>query len=472
MPMNRAGLSTVFSARFGNSPSIFFRAPSRANIIGEHVDYSGPFRQGLSDGHAYALPFALPYSVCVSARPVEGTKKVVVHSVNFDQTLDFDPGDMPQAPRRNSWENYVLGCFASARKAGLPVNQGAEMQILGDVPIGAGISSSAALTVAQQLSMDRLFSWGRSKIEIARLAQGAEHSQYVGVPCGLLDQMASLFGQQDKAIKVDFGNMGEIEEVSLSSLTSQGYKFLLVNSGVERGLGGTYYGDRRNELEMAGRILSRCFRDGREFVAQFSLKELEDLGMAHFFRNTKMSDMPKTLLEKITPLAEFSDNLFERARYVLAENERTLKFHNLLKGGPDMTQKMVPAICCALLNETGEGLSDKGGFKISTTVMRDETGTVIGERPYMDFLRDIVINVIGQSDVHGRLQMPFGVRLVGGGGGGNLIALLPREYDTASMRRQIEDLYLSAQVRRDYGTSFKATFIDAEPSAGAGEVTE
>ncbi|MFA5103875.1 MAG: galactokinase family protein [Candidatus Margulisiibacteriota bacterium] len=467
--LNRAKLSGMFQARFQHAPTAIFRGPSRVNTIGEHVDYSSEFRPGQNDGHAYALPFALPYSVWVSARQAEG-RKVRVHSENFGGSFEFDPREMPAVKSANSWENYVLGGFAAAHNEGLPVDGGAEIHIYGDVPIGAGLSSSAGLCVGLDLALDRLFSWNRTKIQIAQLAQGAEHSSYVNVPCGLLDQMASLFGQKDHAMKVDFGNMSEVEQVGLSALTGQGYKFLLINSGVERFLGGTYYGDRKRELVKAGTILSRVFGDERQFVAQFVLKELEEKTMAHFFRNIRMSDMPRALQDKKTPLIAFSDTLYARARYVLAENERTLRFYAALKGSETMEPHMVPSICCGLLNETGLGLSGEGDFNISATVIRNEDGTVKEERPFMDILRGIVTDVINQSKIRGQMQMPFGIRLMGGGGGGNFIVLLPQEYDTPSMRNEIERRYLEAQQNAKYGTSYKTTFIDAEPSDGAGEV--
>lgn len=460
--MNKAGLSAAFSTRFGNSPSVIFRAPGRANIIGEHVDYSSPFKRPHEDGHNYSMPFALPFGVCVAAARTQGNL-VTVRSTNFGNSVKFDPNNLPSEPSGTSWENYVFGVFEAAKQAGLPITSGLDMEISGDVPIGAGISSSAALTVAQCLVLNSLFSWNAEKTAIAKLAQAAEHSRFVGTKCGLLDQTASLFSQEGKAILIDYGDMAGIQTVDLSPLTKQGYKFLLINSGVERLLGGTYYNDRRAELECAGRVIASAIDPQRPYVSQYDAADLESL-QANFHGYVDMSDLPAHL-HGMTK-GEVAEILYKRARFVLVEKQRTLDFFNLLNDTNSVNSPALATYCSLIINDCGKGLSQSGDYQISATVLPNK------ERHYMDLLRTIFMKKIMESAEYNSELKLFGIRLMGGGGGGNLIALLPEEYDTPALRQAVADDYLTAQNRMRYGTSYNVEYYEAHPSAGAGEVTE
>jgi len=467
LTMTGPALRQSFEARFQHVPSAVFRAPGRANIIGEHVDYSSKFK-GPGYGHNYSMPFALPFGVCVAAAKTQNGK-VTVHSANFDGSMEFDPKNLPSEPSKTSWENYVYGVFEAARQAGLPITSGLDMQISGDVPIGAGISSSAALTVAQHLALNRLFSWNAEKTAIAKLAQAAEHSKYVKTKCGLLDQTASLFSEEGRAILIDYGKMDDIKPVDLSPLTSRGYKFLLVNSGVERLLGGTYYNDRRAELESAGRILARAIYPRLTYVSQYTLADLT-CRQESFSNYVDMDDVPSHM--KDMTKADIAAILYKRARFVLAEKQRTWNFFNALTGSAGIHSGDIPAFCSELINGCGDGLSHDGDFQISATVLRDADGRVSEERRYMDLLRGALGWNIGDSEGYKDRPQPFGVRLMGGGGGGNLIALLPEEYDTPALRLSVADAYSAAQKEQGYGTDYEIEFYEATPSAGAGEVLE
>ncbi len=465
--MTAPALKQSFQARFQRGPSVIFRAPGRANIIGEHVDYSSKFK-GPEDGHNYSMPFALPFGVCVAAAKTQNGK-VTVHSANFDASMEFDPKDLPSEPSKTSWENYVYGVFEAARQAGLPITSGLDMQISGDVPIGAGISSSAALTVAQHLALNRLFSWNAEKTAIAKLAQAAEHSRFVGTKCGLLDQTASLFSKDGKAILIDYGNMDDIKSVDLSPLTSRGYKFLLVNSGVERLLGGTYYNDRRAELESAGRAISRGVDPQRPYVSQYDLDDLARL-QGSFAGYVDMEDIPSHMQGMTKD--DISAILYKRAKFVLEEKTRTLRFANVLAGKDSLPERYVPRTCSSLINGCGDGLAHDGDFQISATVLRDADGRVSEERYYMDLLKGALGWHLADSQEYKNRPQSFGIRLMGGGGGGNLIALLPEEYDTPALRQSVAAAYSAAQKDQGYGTDYGIEFYEATPSAGAGEVLE
>ena len=464
--MTAPALKQSFQARFQRGPSVIFRAPGRANIIGEHVDYSSPFQRVHEDGHNYSMPFALPFGVCVAAARTQGNL-VTVRSANFGNSVKFNPNNLHSEPSGRSWENYVYGVFEAAKQAGLPITGGLDMEISGDVPIGAGISSSAALTVAQCLALNRLFSWNAEKTTIAKLAQAAEHSRFVRTKCGLLDQTASLFSQDGKAILIDYGDMADIKTVDLSPLTSRGYKFLLVNSGVERLLGGTYYNDRRSELEYAGRVMAAAIDPQRQYVSQYDLFDLAKLGSG-FFGHVRADELPPHM--QGMPEQQAAETIYKRAKFVLEEKTRTLRFFDVLGGRTEAAEQNIPELCCQIINSCGAGLSNEGDFQISATVLRDQSGEVTEERYYMDHLRGALGWEIQESAQYKKNPRFIGIRLMGGGGGGNLIALLPNEYDTPVLRRRVAAAYSTAQKEAGYGTNYQVEYYEAMPSAGAGEM--
>ena len=242
----------------GRSPRVLAFAPGRANIIGEHVDYSiKQDTSGSIPGHNYAIPFALDKGIYVALKP-NGGNKMLIHSEDFGGSFEVDLAAIPSGRTGQSWQNYILGVLSTAKREEFPLS-GGELLIAGDLPMGGGLSSSAALTCSLNLALDRAFGWNQSKIAIAKLAQQAEHSEFVGVKCGLLDQLASLLPEKGKAVFLDFGEMENYRLVDLSFLERLNYEFILVNSGVARGLGGTFYNQRRTEVEMAGRMMAEVF---------------------------------------------------------------------------------------------------------------------------------------------------------------------------------------------------------------------
>jgi galactokinase len=244
-------------------------APGRVNLIGEHTDYN----QGL------ALAFAISEGVTVRARRgEEGRIKAV--ALDLSATDSFDLERPPPAP---GWRAFVRGAAAELQRAGVPL-QGARLEITGTVPSGAGLSSSAALEVALTLALIALADApGPDRLELARICSKVEND-WAGAQTGLLDQIASLFGERDRALRIDFRSL----EVRTVALDLAGFSLVTLDSGERHANAASGYNERRAECARA--------------CEQLGLASLRDatLEMAAGLR---------------TPLAQ-------RARHVITENER------------------------------------------------------------------------------------------------------------------------------------------------------
>jgi galactokinase len=222
-----------FRARFGGAPRLF-RAPGRINLIGEHTDYCG----GL------VMPAAIDRHTVVAAR-ANGSRRLVVAAgaIGAEASADLDA----LAPTR-TWFDYVAGVASVLIGAGVAV-PGADLWIDSDVPIGAGVSSSAALEVAVAHALLALAGRAADGPQIARWAQAAEND-FVGAPCGIMDQYASACGVAGAALLLDCDTMQAAPVPA-----PPGLSFLLVDSGVRHSHAGGEYGQRRAECEAAARLL-------------------------------------------------------------------------------------------------------------------------------------------------------------------------------------------------------------------------
>ena len=175
----------AFRETFGVEPQGVWHAPGRVNLIGEHTDYN--------DG--FVLPFAVPWGVTAAVSPrADGV--VRLWSLQAGTPLTVETLDEAEG-----WARYAVGVFWALREAGHPVG-GANLVIDGDVPQGAGLSSSAALEVAVGTALSELYGLGLAKMEVALVAQRAEND-FVGMPCGIMDQAASALGEQGRALFLD-----------------------------------------------------------------------------------------------------------------------------------------------------------------------------------------------------------------------------------------------------------------------------
>jgi galactokinase len=307
-------LRESFRARYGRESELVARAPGRVNLIGEHTDYS----EGL------VLPCAVDRATCVAAAPrADGRVRVV--SEGFAELAEFAAA-APQ--RRGGWVDYVQGPFFAFAERELAV-PGLDLAIASDVPRGAGLSSSAALAVAVTCALREAGRHPLSARDLAELAHRAE-TGFVGVPCGVMDQMASALGEEGAALRIDCRTL----ETQTVPIAGGGAALLVVHSGVHRRLAAGGYAERVAECRAA-------LEQGRAAGIAPHARALRDLTPA---------DLP-ALERALEPIP------FRRARHVITENARVDRFAAALRGG-DL------AAAGALLREAMASLRDD--FAVST----------------------------------------------------------------------------------------------------------
>jgi galactokinase len=217
-----------------------FRAPGRVNLIGEHTDYN--------DG--LVMPAAIEFAAYVEVSD-RADRKLVVHSESYSETYEFDLDD-PAARARGHWSDYVRGVAVMIERAGRYI-AGANLRIRGDVPMGAGLSSSAAIEVATALALLR--DAPMEKTALAQLCQRAEN-EFVGVRCGIMDQFITCHGRAGQALMLDCRTL-ESRFVSLPP----GVKLVIANTMVRHSLAGGVYNRRRAECEHGAAYFGRSLRD-------------------------------------------------------------------------------------------------------------------------------------------------------------------------------------------------------------------
>lgn len=225
-------ISAIFREKFGADAEFLAQSPGRINLIGEHTDYN--------DG------FVLPAAIDKYAKVAVGKRSdglVHLYSAQYGSEHRVELAAIGAIPQ--SWTNYILGVADELMKAGHRLS-GFNLALEGDVPVGAGLSSSASVECAVCFALSRLFNLQLSRFEIAKIAQKAEHG-FPGVQCGIMDQFASVFGKKDAALKLDCRTL-EYEEVPLAL---NGHVLLLLNTNVHHALSSSAYNTRREEC-MAG----------------------------------------------------------------------------------------------------------------------------------------------------------------------------------------------------------------------------
>jgi galactokinase len=293
-----------FRQEFGE-PAVVVRSPGRVNLIGEHTDYN----------HGFVLPAAVDRGIAMAVR-ARSDRRYVLHALDLDRRLE---GDLMQlAPHPERWPNYLLGVLDQLQKAGhLP--GGFELAYGGDLPIGAGMSSSAALECGLAFALNELFGLGLDRLTMAKLSQAAEHS-FVGVKCGIMDQMASLMSQKDHVMMLDCHDLS----FRFVPFRSQ-VKIFLCDTQVERALADSGYNQRRNQCE-AGVALLRKHAPHVHSLRDVSLQRLD----AH--------------------RAELDPIVYRRCRYVIEENLRVIAACAALES------EDLPAFG-RLMNQSHQGLS-------------------------------------------------------------------------------------------------------------------
>ncbi len=268
-----------FLATYGEGGTLY-AAAGRINLIGEHTDYNG----------GYVFPGAIDKGIVAEIKP-NGTDRVHLHSMDYDATTSFglNEEDKPE----EAWARYVFGVCRETIKRGGKV-EGFDAVFAGDVPLGAGLSSSAALESCFAFALNDLFQNNIDKFELAKIGQSTEHN-YCGVNCGIMDQFASCFGKAGSLIRLNCKTL----EYKYFPFDPKGYKLVLVDSCVKHELASSAYNFRRQSCERAAAAIKK------------NHPEIDFL-----------SDCKRVWLDEVRD--EISGEDFIRAEYVIGEVQRVL----------------------------------------------------------------------------------------------------------------------------------------------------
>jgi len=335
-----------FEERFGTCPRLV-RAPGRVNLIGEHTDYN----------EGFVFPAAIAFHTQIAIAKSEDRSLVVV-SENYSERSEFDLDHLP-ASRRGHWSDYVVGVvrLRTGRLGKLP---GANLLIHGDVPHGAGLSSSASLEVAVCLAYLNISEARLEGTEIARLCQQAEN-EFVGARCGIMDQFVCVHGRKDHALRLDCRSL----EYRLFAVPAE-VRLVICNTMVRHSLAAGEYNQRREECEAAARYFSACLP---------SVRALRDVTMEDFLRFGKQLPEP----------------IRKRARHVISEDARVLQ-------AADALERKDLALFGKLMADSHASLRDD--FEVSCEEL------------------DLMVRLAEDADG------VYGARMTGGGFGGCAIALV------------------------------------------------
>ncbi len=357
-----------FQQRYGIHPSAIVRAPGRVNLIGEHTDYN--------DG--FVFPVAIDRATYIAARSrSDQIVRVVSSDLNEEDAFSIDHIERSKRP----WHNYVRGVVMALRAAGHPLT-GADLLIASDVPRGAGLSSSAALEVAVGYAFQTLNHLNILGEELALLAQGAENT-FVGVQCGIMDQLIAVFGRADHALLIDCRDLS-YRPVPLPSSVA----VVVCDSHIPRTLAASAYNQRRQECNAAVQLLQQWHP---------GIRALRDVSEDQFAAHSDALPEP----------------VRSRARHVVSENRRTLQGAAALERGD-------VAAFGRLMNESHASLRDD--YQVSL--------------PDIDLL----------ASTAQRLAGCYGSRLTGAGFGGCTVSLVERS-EVETFSRDLVQAYRHATGR-------------------------
>lgn len=351
--MNQQALRSKFNEVF-QKEKLYFFAPGRVNLIGEHTDYNG--------GHVF--PCALSFGThCVFCK--RDDDKIRLHSLNLPEKgiIEADLNHI-EYKKEQDWANYPLGMIKTIQNHGYKLDHGFELLFWGDIPNGAGLSSSASIELATAVAMNKAFNLHIPQVELVKMAQEDEN-KFVGMNCGIMDQFASGMGKEDHAILLDCNTL-DYEYVPLNL---RGVSIVIINSNKKHALVTSEYNTRRKECEHAL----------KELQQQLPIKALGELTIEQFEQNKHL----------ITSEVEQ-----RRAKHAVYENQRTLQAAAALKKG-DL------ATFGKLMNQ-------------SHVSLRDDYET---SAPELDLITETAWSVEGV----------LGARITGGGFGGCAVALVKDE---------------------------------------------
>ena len=350
-----------------NSEPLIVRSPGRVNLIGEHTDYNlGP-----------VLPAAIDKNIFLAVNFREDNI-INIYAADYSDQVATTLDNLE--PAWKLWPNYTLGVIKEFQKAGCEL-RGMNIVFGGDIPLAAGLSSSAAITCATAFAINTLYNFDKSPLELAKIAQAAEHN-YVGVHCGLMDQFASIFGKEGYFIKLDCNTT----EYSYIPYTAKDIKIVLFDSGVKHFLVSSAYNERRKQCAEGVKLVKQNLP---------AVNSLADVTEA-------------MLLQYVKPV---NNEIFKRCLYVVEEIER------LREVCKDLTANNFDALGKRLF-ETHKGLRDL--YEVSCNEC--------------DFLVDFVEN---------KTQGVLGARMMGAGFGGCTVNLI-HENEVDRVVEELREAYKKA----------------------------
>ncbi|AKQ46726.1 galactokinase [Rufibacter radiotolerans] len=357
---------TKFKEIYRQEP-VVVRSPGRVNLIGEHTDYNMGF----------VLPAAINKEIYFALAP-NGTNTMRAHAYDLEETAEFDLNHVQRS--EIGWANYLLGVVAQLQKAGHDV-PGFDVVFGGNIPIGAGLSSSAAVECGLAYGLNYLFAYGIEKFDLVKMAQKAEH-EYALVMCGIMDQFASMFGKHNHVVKLDCRSL----EYKYYPLEIDDYRIVLCDTQVKHSLASSEYNTRRQECETGVAILQKHYPE------------------VHSLRDVTLEMLAQHQ-------AEFDPTVYKRCTYVVQENLRVEEGCNDLERGDleAFGQKMYAS---------HQGLQHD--YEVSC--------------PELDFLADLA----KESDA------VLGARMMGGGFGGctiNIVKLTHLDAFTQDMTKAYKEKF-------------------------------
>lgn len=354
-------LKYTFQQRFHKAPDLLIQAPGRINLIGEHTDYNLGF----------VLPAAVDKYICFAFAKNNTEETCRIYAADFDAYFEFKLSEI--SPSSEVWQNYVMGMCNEFLQKGAPL-KGFDLALAGNIPIGSGLSSSAALECGTGLGISELFNFSIDKWDLPYMAKHSSNT-FVGAQCGILDQFASTFGKKDQAMKLDCRS----NEFEYLPLDFSPYQIVLINTKVKHEHTSSGYNDLPAACQEAVQRLQKNVPE---------LKSLRDVSYP-------MLKASKSLLTK---------DLYQRCLFILDENDRVHKFCQAMKN-KDLEQMS------ALLYASHHGLQHQ--YKVSC--------------PELDHLVNIAKSTEGV----------IGARMMGGGFGGCTINLVKSEESEAITNRML-----------------------------------
>ena len=336
-----------FKEHFKTKPIVVF-SPGRINLIGEHTDYN--------DG--FVFPAAINKGIALAIQKSDA-KKSSVYAINKEEMYEFSLTDIKPLDN-GGWRNYVLGVIAEIQNLGIQLTN-FNIAFAGNIPSGAGMSSSAALENSVVYGLNALFDLGLTKSEMILISQKAEH-HYAGVKCGIMDQYASMYGKKQSALLLNCRTI----QSKVYIIDFQQYKLLLINTNVKHDLSESAYNDRRSVCEKVSNLLN--------------VKALRDA--------------TKDDLEKVK--SDISEEDFQKCLYIIEENNRVQQFSKAIE------EDNIGALG-TLLYQSHHGLSkqykvscDELDFLVEKTI---ENKNILGARMMGGGFGGCTINLIKKSEI-------------------------------------------------------------------------